>query len=71
MEKEYQRMMSALERYEKGESKIMATYAEIKSAEKSLLEMAKGNKAMTILVRLLIKTMRSRVREIKLNKLIG
>lgn len=71
MEKEYQRIESALERYEKGELKIMATYSEIKLAEKRLLEMAKGNKTIICLVHAFIKTARLRVREIKLNKVIG
>lgn len=69
MEKEYQRIDSALEKYEKGELKIMATYAEIREAENILLKAAGNDKVVKQLIRLLSKTARLRVREIKFKKI--
>lgn len=71
MEKEYQRIDSALEKYEKGELKILATYAEIREAENILLKAAGNDKVVKQLIRLLSKTARLRVREIKFKKING
>ena len=71
MKQEYQRMMQAIDKYEKGELKMMATYRVIRDAEKSLLELANNDRVQKSIIRLLIKTMRLKVREIKWNKVIG
>ena len=67
---EYHRIESALNKYEHGEQKIMATYSEIKKVEKKLFEMVGNDKTMKLHVRLAMKLARLKVREIKLIKLL-
>ena len=71
LQEEYQRIELALDKYEKGELKIMATYSEIKKVEQSMIDLAGKNQTMKLLVRTLIETARLRVKEIKLNRRIG
>ena len=65
------RIKEALDKYEKGELKTMATYKEIRESEKELLEAAGDNKAFKMLVRVMAKSARLSVRQLKFNKMLN
>lgn len=64
------RMINALDRYENGELGLMATYAEIRESEKELIEAAGDDKITKRIIRLMAKTSRLYIRQLRFNKML-
>lgn len=61
------RMIDALDKYEKGELGLMATYAEIRGSENELIDAAGNDKVMKRLIRVMAKTSRLYIRQLRFN----